>query len=174
MNGRCRRNHSGLTAAELVVSIAILLLLAAIGFPATKGMKRRAEKAQCIGNLKVIQSGLNGYLLEHNVWPQMPSENSEWEESDYFGWWMDLLEPYGVGPQSWLCPSDKILETNEAKKRTERFSSYVPAQFNSHQFSPFRWNQPWVVERGDFHGKGAHVVMPDGSVTTSQSPWGER
>lgn len=176
---RLRRSSSAARAPrafsllEIVASVAIIALLAAISIPSYHAFKRRAEKARCIANLKVLHTGFDSFVLDRNQWPQMPDEVFEAEESDYFAWWIASLQPYGVGEESWLCPSDKVVKQLPAGQ-TEYASSYAPTHFNPHRYTPFRWNQPWVVERGDFHGRGAHVMMPDGSITTSQSPWGER
>jgi len=170
---RSKEFRIAFTATEVVVSVAIIAILAGLAVPSLANFKKRAEKAKCITNMKAVHSGLGGYLLDKNQWPQIPPESFEWEESDYFGWWVKAIEPYGVGPESWLCPSDKVVKERPAHV-SEYASSYVPTPFNNHQFTPYRWNQPWLTERGDFHGKGAHVMMPDGSITSSQAPWGER
>ncbi|MCB1078881.1 MAG: hypothetical protein KDM64_13760 [Verrucomicrobiae bacterium] len=158
---------------ELVITVAVVAVLASLAYPSFNGIRKRAQKAKCIGNMRVIHSALDGYVLEKNTWPQMPEMAFNWEEEDYFKWWIDLLDDYGAGPDSWLCPADKVFEINPKGLKGHN-SSYIPALFNNHQYTPFRWNQPWLVERGDFHGKGAHVMMQDGSIATSQSPWGER
>ncbi len=171
---KMKRNLSkGYTMVEVMVAVAIVGILIGIAIPSYDTFRRRAEKARCIGNLRVLHTGFDGFLLDKNFWPQMPEESMEWDESDYFGWWVKALEPYGVGQESWLCAADKIVKQLPANQK-EYASSYVPTQFNSQRFTPFRWNHPWVIERGDYHGKGAHVLMPDGSITTSTSPWGER
>ncbi|MBL9152028.1 MAG: hypothetical protein JNK37_06075 [Verrucomicrobiales bacterium] len=158
---------------ELIVTIAVVAILASLAFPTVKGLKRRAEKAKCIGNMKSIFGGLNQFVLENNHWPQLPPGSEKWEEEDYFKWWIRQIEPYGIAPDVWLCASDEV-NWEKGKSNLGAYSSYIPAEFNSHQYTPFRWNQPWLTERGDFHGKGAHVMMQDGSITTSQAPWGER
>lgn len=98
---------------------------------------------------------------------------AKWSEDGYFRFWVTALEPYGASRDTWLCPSDKlILQMSPAElKRGEFFGSYVPTPFESGPGTPFRWNQPWLIERGDYHGKGAHILMPDGSVTDSQNPF---
>ena len=158
---------------ELMVAIAIVAVLVGISIPSYEAIKRRAEKARCIGNLKVLHTGFDSFILDNNHWPQMPADAITMDQTDYFEWWIRILEPYGVGQESWLCSGDRVLEMLP-DSQDEYISSYVPTTFNSHRFTPYRWNQPWVVERGDYHGRGAHVLMPDGSITTSQAPWGER
>lgn len=165
--------QSGFTFPELVVALAVVLVLVVVAIPSYKTVKRRAEKARCIANMKVIHTGFDSYLLDKNQWPQMPEASKEWDESDFFGWWIKSLEPYGVGEESWLCPSDKVFK-QLPKGVQEYAASYAPTQFNPHRYTPYKWNQPWLVERGDYHGKGGHVMMPDGSITTTKAPWGER
>jgi type II secretory pathway pseudopilin PulG len=151
-----------------MVVLAIVAVLIAIGFPSFHYFKRHAEKAVCISHLKSLHTGFDAYLLDKNRWPQMPAEAIEFDDSEFFEWWIKELEPYGIGDTLWLCPSDKF-----AKEDKDHHSgSYIPTLFDTHQFSPHRWNQPWLMERGDFHRKGAHVLMPDGSITTSLSPFG--
>lgn len=166
-------SRAAYTIVEIMVTLVIVAILIAIAIPSYDKFKRRAEKARCIGNLKVLHTGFDSYILDRNQWPQMPGDSFGWEESDYFEWWIESLEPYGVGQESWLCSSDRLLKILP-EDQDEYVSSYVPTPFNSHRFTPFRWNQPWVAERGDYHGRGAHVLMPDGSITSSQAPWGER
>ncbi|MCB1231536.1 MAG: hypothetical protein KDN19_14800 [Verrucomicrobiae bacterium] len=169
-----RRAKGAYTVVEILVSVVIVGILIGIAVPSYETFRKRAEKARCIGNLKVLHTGFDSYILDNNHWPQLPEDSFDMEESDYFRIWIKALEPYGVGQESWLCSSDRVLKALPDAERDEYVSSYLPTQFNSHRFTPYRWNQPWVTERGDYHGKGAHVLMPDGSITTSQSPWGER
>jgi hypothetical protein len=175
-NRRDRRgaqSSRALTILEVAVSVAVIVVLAGMVGMGADALKKRAHKAKCIGNMRMIHSGLNAHVLDKNYWPQMPAEALDFEETSYFQWWIRTLEPYGVGEDVWLCPSDKVQEKLEGKK--EVFAgSYIATPFDADQYTPFRWNQPWLMERGDFHGKGAHIIMPDGSVSSSMSPWTER
>lgn len=163
----------GATLLEILVALMVLAVLAGILIPGFGAIKRRAEKARCIGNLRTIHAGFDGYLLDKNQWPQLPQGYEEWEETRYFKWWIQSIEPYGVGREVWLCPSDKI-SSDSSEPASEYHSTYAVTHFNPHQYTPYRWQQPWAIERGNLHGKGAHILMPDGSITTSQAPWGER
>lgn len=164
-----RTNRAGLTILELLVSLVVVAILAAISFQAFGTFKNRAEKLRCLANLKALHIGFDAYILDNNRWPQPPREAVGFDESEFFEWWVKELEPYGVGQETWLCPTDKV-----AKEDRDNFhaGSYIPTLFDSNQYTPYRWNQPWLIERGDFHGKGAHVLMPDGSITTTTNPFG--
>lgn len=161
----------GLTFTEIMVALVIVGILASIIVPAVTSYRKKAEKVVCISNLRALHTAFDSYILDINRWPQMPAEAINFDESEFFRWWIDELIPYGVGEETWLCPSDKV----QAEADPEEFAgSYIPTLFDQHRFSPMRWNQPWLIERGDFHGKCPHVLMPDGSVSPSQAPWGDR
>lgn len=163
------RRLNGFTITELIVAMAIVAILIALSVQGYGKFKRHAARAKCIGNMRVVHSGLNACWMDRNRWPQMPGEALTFDESRYFEWWIRVLEPYGVGEESWLCPSDIVLEKLKGK-RDVHAGSYLVTPFDGHQYSPVRWNQPWLMERGDFHGQGAHIAMPDGSILPSQMP----
>ena len=58
----CRK---GFTLVELLVVMAIVALLAAIGYPAYFSMRETAQSAACKGNLKAIGAGFQFY---HTAW----------------------------------------------------------------------------------------------------------
>lgn len=51
------------------------------------------------------------------------------------------------------------------------YGSYIVTRFDKMAQTPFRWNQPWAMERGNFHRTGSHVLMPDGSVNSTRNPF---
>lgn len=66
MNTRSRIHPAGLTLVEVLVVIFIIAVLAAIMFPLAKGMRERAESAQCVQNLRQIGIGLHTYISQNN------------------------------------------------------------------------------------------------------------
>lgn len=165
-----RRGRGAFTMLELLVTLVVIAILAALAFQAFRAMKQRAEKARCIGNLRTLHTAFDGYILDKNRWPQMPAEAIDYDESQFFGWWVKELEPYGAGQESWVCPSDKVVKEASSSANPFFAGSYIPTMFDAHDFTPFRWNQPWLMERGAFHAKKGHVLMPDGSVRDSLDP----
>lgn len=160
---------------ELLVVIGIGLLLFSLTFPISDTFKKRAEKAACISHMRALHSSFSAHLTDKGHWPQLPDDGEkEWTESLFFKFWITTLEPYGASPETWLCPSDKVLlqtKKSNAGKKDQYFGTYVPTPFDKSPSSPIRWNQPWLLERGNFHGKGGHMLMPDGTVHDSMNPF---
>jgi prepilin-type N-terminal cleavage/methylation domain-containing protein len=157
----------GFSLLELLVALLIVGVLGAITLPAYKSFRARAETATCISHLRTVHSGFSNFLVDRGNWPQMPADAMEFSEDEFFAWWLAVLTPYGVGQESWLCPSDKVAK----EKASDSHGSYIPTLFDGRSNTPYLWSQPWLMERGDFHGKGAHIAMPDGSITSSQNPF---
>lgn len=165
----CHR-YRGFTLLELIIAISIGALIATSVVMISSTFKERAHKVKCISQMRTLHTAFAAHLTDKGSWPQFP-EDMEWSESGHFGFYIKALEPYGVAQDTWLCPADKLyLEWREVDKNTY-FGSYVPTPFDKNPSTPMRWNQPWVIERGDLHGKGAHILMPDGSVQDSRNPF---
>lgn len=165
MYGNSKQSKAGLTLLEILVVITVIAILAAISVPSYEAFRRRASKAVCISQMRVLHVALDSYMLEYKHWPQIPPgifySN---EESHFWEWWMTTLEPYGGGQEFWLCPEDKVSKESP----DEHVGSYMPTKFDGHNFTPYRWSaQPWLMERGNLHKKGAHILMQDGSVRNS-------
>ncbi len=167
------RSQVGLTLLELLVSICIIAVIAALSFPAYGRFKSKANQAACISNLRALHGAFTSAIQDQGHWPQPPLHEGKWDESRYFKWWIDEMEKYGASENTWRCPADKTgLEMEKQVTKGEFFSgSYVPSHFDRIPNSPFRYNQPWVIERGGNHGKGGHVLMPDGSVDVKSNPF---
>ncbi len=171
MRTKCNRvfARSGFTLLEYLVAFAIIIILASILFPALRHFKKRAETVACMSHMRTVHGGLNSYLVDTGRWPQLPGDVVDYSESEYYQWWINVIEPYGISEDNWLCPSDKV---RVEKFDDDKTGSYIPTAFDGLAITPHRWNQPWLVERGDLHGKGAHVAMPDGSINPSTNPFG--
>ena len=70
---RCRPANStisrvrGFTIVEILVVVAIIALLAAIGVPTFRVIKANARSTICSGKLRNIGVGLNNYFLDHGM-----------------------------------------------------------------------------------------------------------
>ena len=175
-SSRTRATGLGYSLTELILSILIISILAAIMFQfSSNKLRARAERTGCESHLKTLYSGFSTYLTDNGEWPQMPDHKFESDsgpgEENYWEWWITTLKEYNIVEKEWMCPTD-LRERNVGEKQSERDKfegSYVPTHFESGTDAPFRWRQPWLLERGDFHGEGALMIMPDGSI--EPSPW---
>lgn len=159
----------GYTLIELLMTIAMIAILVSIAIPSYKAYRIKAEKAVCLSQMRTIHVALDNHVQDKNHWPQMPAGIFEsTDETEFWKWWILTLEPYGAGEWVWLCPSDKARK----ESKDEYNGSYLPTQFDGHHFTPYRWaNQPWLMERGNLHKKGAHIMFPDGSIRDSMDAY---
>lgn len=82
-------NHRAFTLVELMVTVAIVGLLAALIFPAFRSTQTRAKQIKSLANLRAIGGGLGLYLGENqNMFPA--SCNSAFNG----GFWTESLAPY--------------------------------------------------------------------------------
>lgn len=171
---RFDRATAGFTLLELLVVISIVGLLIALVLPISSKFLARAKKAKCISQMKAIHGGLSGYVTDVGHWPQMEEDKADFSEDEFFKFWVVATEPYGLDKEVWLCPSDAGYHSLSKEQLGEFIGSYVPTRFGKKPQQPFQYNQPWLLERGNFHARGCHILMPDGSVTDSQDPFGGR
>ena len=156
---------------ELVVAVSIGILLVSLAIPISSKFIQRAKKARCISNMRTIHSGLSGYVADKGHWPQMEEGRFDYSEEDFFKFWITETEPYGLSAETWICPMDRTFERLVGEEGSEFYASYVVTRFDKKSGTPFRWNQPWAMERGAFHGRGSLILMPDGSIQDSQNPF---
>ncbi len=179
MGWSCSRSNSrAFSLLEIIVAIAVIGVLVGISIPLYRNFIQRAHKAACISHLRTLHSAFATAIQDQGHWPQIPLGEGEWNESRYFQWWVDEMEQYGIAEDVWRCPADK--KAIELSKRfddsPEDFytGSYVPSRFDDNSNSPFRYNQPWLVERSPNHNGRAHILMPDGSVSEHTNPFAGR
>tara|TARA_R110000850_G_scaffold202967_7_gene329072 strand:- start:4921 stop:5445 length:525 start_codon:yes stop_codon:yes gene_type:complete len=166
----CNR-FGAFTILEVLVVVGIVGMLLAVITPISGSFMKRAKKAKCISHMRTIHAGLLAYTTDVGHWPQMEEGEFEFSEDDFFKFWVIATEPYGLSQDVWVCPSDRALERMNKLEKQKYFGSYVVTRFDDKAQTPFRWNQPWVMEGGSFHGKGAHMLLPDGSVQDTANPF---
>ncbi len=159
-----RRRCCGFTLIELMLVIAIITVLSSVLFAITGTLRRKAEAAACAANMKSIFAALGTYTTDHGHWPQVP-EGIKLDEQKLTKWWIATLSEYDISEDTWTCPTYKRLSSARAKSGETKLC-YTPTQFDAASaLTPYKWgNQPWLMEIGDHHGKGAFILRPDGSV----------
>ncbi|MBX7210888.1 MAG: hypothetical protein K1X78_21460 [Verrucomicrobiaceae bacterium] len=160
---------AGKSILELLIVLVIIALLAALLFPLYGYFKAKASYAGCVSSLKSLHGGFASYLGDHqNIWPQVPQGlEREGAQGDMLAkFWYDALKEYGITKKTWICPSDdRIKDVLESDEQYE--STYTVTKFDEQPNRAYQWiSQPWVIESGEFHGKGSgpNVLFPDGRI----------
>jgi len=158
-----RRRYAGaFTLFEVIIVLTVVMILAVLIVPQYGTFVARAQETACMANMRSIHLGLSSYLNDHgDVWPQgpLPDDGAALVYSDF---WINTLAPYGIGEKVWLCPTAVSLMKNSPQMPRIHYS---PTLFDATPGIARRWaTQPWLVEMGNMHGKGAHICFPDGTV----------
>ena len=159
---------------ELLVAVGVGILLISLTAVVSDTFIKRARKVGCLSNMRVLHSSLVAHVTDKGHWPQMEEDRFDYTEEEFFKFWILSTEPYGMSQDSWICPSDRNVARIHGAMGSKYFGSYNVTRFDKAPTTPFRWNQPWAMERGNLHGKGVHILMPDGSVDDSQNPFAGR
>jgi len=157
----------GFTLLEVTVTVAIIAILAALIFTGGKGYFERAESVVCMNNMRNLIPALGAYVQDKGQWPQEPAAISNASDDEaHEDWWITELVPYGLTEKSWQCPTIRRLVSSKSPDGRPRLH-YSPTMFDANPQTPYKWaKQPWFVEIGNMHGRGAYICFPDGSIKT--------
>ena len=98
--------RSAFTLVELLVSVAILAVLAAIALPTGRLVMAKSRSASCIGNLRSIGVAIEGYLQDHNqIMPDLEA-GRRWLDEEVPVLDTELAD-YLPDPGVFRCPADK-------------------------------------------------------------------
>ncbi len=98
----------GFTLVELLVTIAIMVILAAILFPVFARAREKARQTSCLSNMRQIGIAWLCYLQDYDErglnW-RVPGSGA-WNPNWYF--WSDTLMPYIKNDQILVCPANDL------------------------------------------------------------------
>jgi len=95
------------TLVELLVTIAIIIALAAITIPISRYGIARARASACTGNLRSIGIAIESYLQDHNdVMPNLEAARSSKDED--LPVLETVLNEYLPDPDAFHCPADSV------------------------------------------------------------------
>ncbi len=154
--------RKGFTLMELMTVMIIISILALMVFSSVAGIRGKAERARCVGNLQSLYTASASYLLDHESWPQVPTIDVEAPEFSQA--WIDALTPYQISLPNWTCEAAQKLIGVPADPNNPHID-YIPASFDPRPASPWRFpTQPWFIERADAHGDGNLLIFTNGQL----------
>jgi type II secretory pathway pseudopilin PulG len=146
----------------------VIAILAVLLMPVLGQMRERAQRVQCMSNLRSLAAGAELYLQQNGSWPQitMP-DDSDAAELAFAKAWIAALAPFGPTQKSWICPTVQNLSGNPDLTKPENVRiDYGMTTFNDKPTTPHQWpRQPWFAEAQDVHGNGPLIIFTDGSIT---------
>jgi prepilin-type N-terminal cleavage/methylation domain-containing protein len=154
------------TLLEIVIVIVVIGILATLLIPVISTMKARAQRVQCMGNLRSLYVAANLYVQQNGSWPQIAMGDSDSAEQDYANAWMAALAPFGPTQKTWICPTvQELLGNPDLSDPTDVRLDYAAMSFDDKPTTPYRWTQaPWFAEYQDVHGNGNLIIFTDGSI----------
>ncbi len=160
-----RRPAAAFTLLELLIALVIVGILITLLIPVYARLRERAQKVQCMANLRGLYVGTESYLQRNGSWPQIFLKNYG-ETEDFANAWVAALAPFGVERSTWICPTiQDLLRNPDYQDPANARLDYVSTGFDDKPTSPHQWpRQPWFVETGDVHGNGNLIIFTDGSI----------
>lgn len=159
----------GFTMTELMVTVLIIVALAAIAFPVGRSVLGKSRSAACLSNLRQIGTGLEGYLQDHNQ--MMPDwvagRKTKAEEVPVLE---TELASYLPNPEVFHCPAD-----HEQFERSGCSYIWNTSQNGRHRsklefFGKSGNDQriPLVIDKEDWHGgdPGVNFLYADLSASS--------
>jgi len=108
-----RGSRHAFTLLELLVTVAIIALLAALLLMAVSRAKARAQQIQCANNLRQLGLGLQAYLTDQHGYPVLLTSTNRYSGMERF--WIGQLEQEGLANPKlstnfyytgvWSCPA---------------------------------------------------------------------
>ena len=159
-----QRSSEGFTLLEILVVLVIIGILATLSFPLVAGMRARAQRIQCMANLRSLYTATELYIQNNGSWPQIAVSD---DDTQYAQDWIAALKPFGPTEKTWICPTiQNLLGNPNVSDPLNVRTDYVATTFDDKPTTPHLWpRQPWFAEVGDVHGNGNLIIFTDGSIS---------
>ncbi len=160
------RARAGFTTIELLVTVALVAVLAAIAVPVGRGMVARARAASCLSNLRAIGAGLETYLAEHGQ--RMPQlEAARASENHDVSVLETVLLPYVGGEEAFHCPADKksFAKTGSSYAWNSTQSGRHVSRLAFFHVADRPDRIPLVFDKEAWHGDNANFLYADSSTS---------
>jgi type II secretory pathway pseudopilin PulG len=161
------RVSAGFTLLELVIVFVIIAILSILLLPAISAVRARAQRVQCMANLRSLYTATELFIQQNGSWPQITMSDSDSAEEEYAKAWIDALAPFGPTQKTWICPTAQNLLGNPDLSNPDNVRiDYGATTFDDKPTTPHQWSrQPWFAEVGNVHGNGNLIIFTDGSIS---------
>ena len=108
-------------------------------------MKTRAEKVQCMANLRSLYAGAEAFRQDQSRWPQVDPVLLTNGGTQYYEQWIAALKPYGFGISNWICPTNqRMMNRPDMNDPKNVRIDYLATPFDDKPLTPHLWpKQPW-------------------------------
>lgn len=155
------------TILELAVAVVVIAILVGLSLPVLRNIRSRAERVQCMANLRSLYTAANLSVQQNQRWPQLSTGgDDESALQEIARLWIEELKQHGATEKTWICPTMQSQMGNpDYTQAANRRIDYTPMSFDDKPTTPHQWpGQPWFVENGDVHGNGPLIIFTDGSI----------
>lgn len=132
-----RRGERGYSNADLLVTLAALMLIAAVALPLAARARGSSRLSVCLGNVGQVNKAVLQYAAEHeNRLPRTPSTpppGGWWSYKDQVKGHLGLSGPSTAGDKVFACPSDRGY--GEGVEKPQPFSQSARHYFTSYVFN---------------------------------------
>ena len=158
----------GFTILELAFVILIIGILLTMLVAISDSVRARADKANCMANLRGLYSGASSYVTDQGHWPQIDPLMSRDNSNEYARQWIDALRPYGLSQVNWICGSQqRALGAPDLTEKNYARVDYNGTPFDNRPHTAYLWpTQPWFVEHASVHDGGPLLIYTNGQVVT--------
>ena len=124
----------GFTLVELLVSLAIVAMLAAISVAAFGRARERARQATCASNMKQVGLGVMMYKQDNDEYypcgliPGGPLANGDGAEPGYGAGWAGSVNTYVRNANVFACPDDTTLPGEGAHVVSYAMNQWLPSR----------------------------------------------
>ena len=119
--------------------LVIIAILSTLLLPVYGHLRERAQKVQCMANLRSLYLASDIYLQRNGSWPQISLMNYEAPE-DFADAWIAAFAPFGIERKTWICPRiQELLHNPDYNAPDNTRLDYVSTPFDDKPTSPHEW-----------------------------------
>ena len=166
MAGQNRNVITAFTLIELLTVIAIIGILAALLLAAISQAKARAQRIQCVNNVRQLGLGMQAFVADNDTYPLFNTQPGGSYQVGLISWpvyiqygFLKKSDGHWIHQGAWQCPS--AIRPPEFKTDAEY-----------HNYLSYGYNGSGLDAPGNTNslGLGGHRIMTDGTLRMPLSP----